>query len=454
MEHITIEECCDILDSRRIPITASERRNGRYPYYGANGIQDYVADYIFDDELVLLAEDGGNFGSKTRPIAYRVSGKCWVNNHAHVLKPMANVDVDYLCYSLMFYDTEELVNGATRQKLTQAAMRKMLIPQRPITEQKKIVSELSKIQSIISVRQQQLQKLDELVKSRFVELFGDCVLNSKGWKTKRLGDIAEVGSSDINPILRDLITEICISIVVLAEYTADINDLIRLLYDSGVIMEHIPTVGCDRIHILGRIDFHIEPQLQTDYASIQVIGRDTILCCVHLNSQIYSDHVSRREIVIEQIINDILKLENGLNTTNTIIVGDFNINPYDNSCVNARYFHGIPIYEDAMRESRNIAGKEFRMFYNPMWNFLGDFKEPYGTYYRSAADTFNPYWHIYDQVIIRPSLRSRFVDGNLKIITGSANVSLLDKNKHPNHSISDHLPITFEIKEDYHEQNT
>ncbi|MFQ9141220.1 MAG: restriction endonuclease subunit S [Oscillospiraceae bacterium] len=136
MEHITIEECCDILDSRRIPITASERRNGRYPYYGANGIQDYVADYIFDDELVLLAEDGGNFGSKTRPIAYRVSGKCWVNNHAHVLKPMANVDVDYLCYSLMFYDTEELVNGATRQKLTQAAMRKMLIPQRPITEQK------------------------------------------------------------------------------------------------------------------------------------------------------------------------------------------------------------------------------------------------------------------------------------------------------------------------------
>lgn len=275
MEHITIEECCDILDSRRIPITASERRNGRYPYYGANGIQDYVADYIFDDELVLLAEDGGNFGSKTRPIAYR-----------------------------------------------------------------------------------------------------------------------------------------------------------------------------------GRIDFHIEPQLQTDYASIQVIGRDTILCCVHLNSQIYSDHVSRREIVIEQIINDILKLENGLNTTNTIIVGDFNINPYDNSCVNARYFHGIPIYEDAMRESRNIAGKEFRMFYNPMWNFLGDFKEPYGTYYRSAADTFNPYWHIYDQVIIRPSLRSRFVDGNLKIITGSANVSLLDKNKHPNHSISDHLPITFEIKEDYHEQNT
>ena len=193
MEYITIEECCVILDSRRIPITASERRSGPYPYYGANGIQDYVAEYIFDDELVLLAEDGGNFGSKTRPIAYRVSGKCWVNNHAHVLKPMANVDVDYLCYSLMFYDTEELVNGATRQKLTQAAMRKMLIPQRPITEQKKIVSELSKIQSIISARQQQIQKLDDLVKARFIELFGDPVYNSKRLPIQRL---CKLGSLD------------------------------------------------------------------------------------------------------------------------------------------------------------------------------------------------------------------------------------------------------------------
>ncbi len=191
MEYITIEECCDILDSRRIPITASERRSGPYPYYGANGIQDYVAEYIFDDELVLLAEDGGNFGSKTRPIAYRVSGKCWVNNHAHVLKPMANMDVDYLCYSLMFYDTEELVNGATRQKLTQAAMRKMLIPKRPITEQEKVVSELNKIQSIISARQQQIQKLDELVKARFIELFGTETEFDK-WPCCTIGDVADV----------------------------------------------------------------------------------------------------------------------------------------------------------------------------------------------------------------------------------------------------------------------
>lgn len=109
-----LEDVCDILDAKRIPITAKDRITGKYPYYGANGLQDYVADYIFDDELVLLAEDGGNFGSTDRPIAYRVSGKCWVNNHAHVLKAKECIDTDYLCYSLMFYNTSGLVNGATR----------------------------------------------------------------------------------------------------------------------------------------------------------------------------------------------------------------------------------------------------------------------------------------------------------------------------------------------------
>ena len=173
MVRVLLEDCCEILDSQRVPITASERKKGPYPYYGANGVQDYVADYIFDDELVLLAEDGGNFGSKERPIAYRVSGKCWVNNHAHVLKPREGINVDYLCFSLMFYNTDGLVNGATRQKLTQATMRKMLIPKRVMKDQLAIVNKLNVIRNIIQNRQKELQKLDELIKARFVELFED-----------------------------------------------------------------------------------------------------------------------------------------------------------------------------------------------------------------------------------------------------------------------------------------
>lgn len=184
-----LEDVCYILDNQRIPITASERTKGKYPYYGANGIQDYVSDYIFDDELVLLAEDGGNFGSKDKPIAYRVSGKCWVNNHAHVLKPKDVINVDYLCYSLMYYDTTSVVNGATRQKLTQAAMRSMLIPIVSMNEQLEIVSVLNKVRELISLRKKQLQKLDELVRARFVELFGDPETNPFGWEKVTVGEV-------------------------------------------------------------------------------------------------------------------------------------------------------------------------------------------------------------------------------------------------------------------------
>lgn len=192
MEMTLLEDCCDILDSMRVPITAKDRKKGQYPYYGANGVQDYVAEYIFDDELVLLAEDGGNFGSEERPIAYKVSGKCWVNNHAHVLKPKVGIDVDYLCYSLMFYKVDGMVNGATRMKLTQAAMRKMLIPLRKLNEQKEIVGILNKVQALIKEEKEQIERYDELIKSRFVELFGDPVENPYGYEKVALSELAEI----------------------------------------------------------------------------------------------------------------------------------------------------------------------------------------------------------------------------------------------------------------------
>lgn len=196
VEYRTIEEWCEILDSQRIPITAKNRIEGPYPYYGANGIQDYVNDYIFDDELVLLAEDGGNFGSKDRPIAYRVSGKCWVNNHAHVLKPKKGLDVDYLCYSLMFYNTIGLVNGATRQKLTQSTMRTMKIPCLEINEQQEIVQKIKKIESILNDLNGQLELLDELIKARFVEMFGEPVINSCQFPVQPMTDICDIIDGD------------------------------------------------------------------------------------------------------------------------------------------------------------------------------------------------------------------------------------------------------------------
>lgn len=192
MEFIRVEDCCEILDSQRKPITESERVPGRYPYYGANGIQGTINQYIFDGKLVLVAEDGGHFGSKTKSIAYLVNGKCWVNNHAHVLRAKKGFLAEYICYSLMFYKIEGYINGATRQKLTQAALRKLIIPKRTVEYQKAIVDRLELVKCIIEKKQNIINELDLLIKSRFVEMFGDIDCNTKNWPIIALEELAEL----------------------------------------------------------------------------------------------------------------------------------------------------------------------------------------------------------------------------------------------------------------------
>ena len=112
---VELSQAVDFLDEMRKPIRANERIkiSGTYPYYGASGIIDYVNNYIFDDDLILLGEDGENILSRNTPLAFRVSGKIWVNNHAHVLKPKSNFNIDFLTTSggNTIYVLSSLVNS-------------------------------------------------------------------------------------------------------------------------------------------------------------------------------------------------------------------------------------------------------------------------------------------------------------------------------------------------------
>ncbi|MBR5222278.1 MAG: endonuclease/exonuclease/phosphatase [Clostridia bacterium] len=253
----------------------------------------------------------------------------------------------------------------------------------------------------------------------------------------------------INYILSELIIENNVSIVVLAEYTAPMDELLTYMQGQGKTMFPYISVGCDRIKVIGSID-NIKPGYQSKYTTIQIINNDIILCGIHLPSKIYGGSEKKRDIIIRELIYNIQNTEDDIGTDRTIIVGDFNVNPYESSVIDATLFHGIPICCEANRKTRMIEDKEFRMFYNPMWNFLGDFSEPYGTYYYVSNDTDNLYWNIYDQVLLRPSLRKSFVEKSLTIVTHTSSQYFLDKNKHPNKKISDHLPIIFEIKENNH----
>ena len=123
-----IENACDCLDKLRRPLNASDREKikGEYPYYGANGVVDYINDYIFNDNLILLTEDGGNFDDfSNSSIAIWVCGKVWVNNHAHVLRPRKIFCAKYIFYALEHLDIRKFINGTTRSKLTQADMQQI-----------------------------------------------------------------------------------------------------------------------------------------------------------------------------------------------------------------------------------------------------------------------------------------------------------------------------------------
>jgi type I restriction enzyme S subunit len=133
------------LDHRRVPIAKEDRANleKTYPYYGASGIIDYVEDYLFDETLILVAEDGANLLSRSTPLAFIATGKYWVNNHAHILKPIDG-DVRFWEAVLQTYDYTPLVTGAAQPKLTSDRLGGIRLPKPTPTEQRAIAAYLAK----------------------------------------------------------------------------------------------------------------------------------------------------------------------------------------------------------------------------------------------------------------------------------------------------------------------
>lgn len=179
---------CVVLDSQRKPVAKINRKKGIFPYYGANGLLDYVDDYIFEGKYVLLGEDGANWDSNASS-SYIVDGKIWVNNHAHVIKVNNLLNDEYLVYYLNYKDLNKYISGAIIKKLTQSSLKEINIEYPDLSFQEKIVSELDKISEMISKYDEQLKELDKLSQSIFYEMFGDPIENEKGWEVKYLKEL-------------------------------------------------------------------------------------------------------------------------------------------------------------------------------------------------------------------------------------------------------------------------
>ncbi len=187
-----LADVVEFLDNQRRPVTESDRVPGPFPYYGANGVQGSIDKFLFDESLVLLAEDGGHFNDPGRGIAYRISGKTWVNNHAHVLRPKPCIDGDFLARVLENYDVTPFVTGTTRGKLTKAGASEILVPLPPLPEQRRIAAILDQADALRAKRREALAQLDSFTQSIFIEMFGDPAANPLGWPTSTLKTLGKV----------------------------------------------------------------------------------------------------------------------------------------------------------------------------------------------------------------------------------------------------------------------
>ncbi|ECD2069019.1 restriction endonuclease subunit S [Klebsiella pneumoniae] len=183
VEWKTLGELAENLDSKRKPITSGLREAGNIPYYGASGIVDYVKDYIFDGDFLLVSEDGANLLARNTPIAFSISGKTWVNNHAHVLKFDTYAERRYVEYYLNSIDLTPYISGAAQPKLNKKNLESIRIPNPSPTEKERIVAILDKFDALTNSITEGLPCEIELRQKQY-EYYRDLLLSFPKPKTE------------------------------------------------------------------------------------------------------------------------------------------------------------------------------------------------------------------------------------------------------------------------------
>ncbi len=227
----------DIHDSRRIPLSGAQRgqRQGKYPYYGAQSIIDYIDDYIFDGKFILIAEDGENLRSRKEPIAFFASGKFWVNNHAHIVTARPELADDYFIKACLNHaNLAAYVTGAAQPKLSQGNLKLIELNLPDLPTQRKIAGILSAYDDLIENNLRRIKILEQMAQSLYREwfvhfrfprdpseasakagghesaTFKDSELGRipEGWEVKKLGELADQMRRGVSKGQLDEVTEL------------------------------------------------------------------------------------------------------------------------------------------------------------------------------------------------------------------------------------------------------
>ena len=198
-ESVALGEAVEFLDGQRRPVKATDRARmqGSVPYYGASGIVDLVNQYIFDEELILLGEDGENILSRVVPLAFKISGKAWVNNHAHVLRTRPDFDVDYLTAYLESLDYSGLNSGTAQPKLNKRSCLSIRVMKPPLQEQKRIAAAILDVNALAHSVEQLIAKKQAIKQGMMQQLLaGNTPLTTdkSGWTGKPLSELCDIRS--------------------------------------------------------------------------------------------------------------------------------------------------------------------------------------------------------------------------------------------------------------------
>jgi exonuclease III len=257
---------------------------------------------------------------------------------------------------------------------------------------------------------------------------------------------------NIDNCVVDLIIEKKCDLIVLAEYY---DNVYLLCQKANSLSEEkykpIPNNGgCDRISGLINEKYivdSIHEQSRYQIVKVETPVNRLIVAMVHNISKLFASDETQAEN-LRRLHEDIRKEEIKFNTSNTILVGDFNVNPFERACISANTLHAIPFLQEARRMTRTVQEVEYNMLYSPMWKLYGNDEPPYTPYYNNTGDMTNYFWHIFDQVLLRPHIADAFDNSSLEIVTGTKSHTLVGRNNRPDkNNYSDHLPLFFTLKE-------
>ena len=251
-------------------------------------------------------------------------------------------------------------------------------------------------------------------------------------------------------LVADLCYESRADITIIAEAGDEVDELVRAMSTERRPARIVPAPDGQRLAVFCNCpEIQLEPLRECKYYSIQAMSapdwEETLLAAVHLPSKLYMSEASQGFQAVE-LARDIEAVEDMQGHRRTVVIGDFNMNPFEDGMVAAGAMHAVSSAGVAKDASRTVAGREYPYFYNPSWKTLGEKAEGVcGTYFSRRAENVCYFWNAFDQLLIRPDLLHYFEVDNFAVVTEIGSRSLITDAGIPDQAISDHLPIAFSM---------